>query len=234
MQVPFRVLLNKSDWLRRRVRASASRFRTGRVYTPESARRSLETSLRALGTDYVDIFLIHEPRVNDQIDALGLIDYFRRAREQGKIRSWGISGNPDEVHAMLSKFDGSPDILQLFDEISRPIGPPSDAGAGRITFGIIRPNIDRLLAVAAADPGLSARCLQLGGGLDLRDSIGSLLLQTALDRNDSGTVLFSSSRLDRIQLAATAAIPYAEDPELVLSRRVLVQDMVRLLSAIRS
>jgi aryl-alcohol dehydrogenase-like predicted oxidoreductase len=33
------------------------------VFTPEAAIRNLETSLRELGTDYVDIFLLHEATV---------------------------------------------------------------------------------------------------------------------------------------------------------------------------
>jgi aryl-alcohol dehydrogenase-like predicted oxidoreductase len=39
------------------------------IFTPEAAIRSLETSLRELGTDYVDIFLLHEGTLADASSA---------------------------------------------------------------------------------------------------------------------------------------------------------------------
>ena len=62
------------------------------AYTEDMARESLENALNALGTDYIDIFMLHE-----QMNEMTLrghkpaIDYFLKMKEAGKIRAFGIS-----------------------------------------------------------------------------------------------------------------------------------------------
>ena len=46
-------------------RSRAEELYRPRSYDAASARASLETSLRQLGTDYVDLFLLHEPALED-------------------------------------------------------------------------------------------------------------------------------------------------------------------------
>jgi aryl-alcohol dehydrogenase-like predicted oxidoreductase len=74
--------------------------------TPESAVRSLDRSLQALGTDYIDVYQLHgvAPRAYDhalQVIAPALL----REKEKGKFRHLGISetapGDPD--HAMVQR-----------------------------------------------------------------------------------------------------------------------------------
>src|SRR5688500_3335148 len=52
--------------------------------------KSLEASLKALGTDYVDFFFIHEPSTRvDHIEELkGTAELLKK---QGKIRAWGLA-----------------------------------------------------------------------------------------------------------------------------------------------
>lgn len=62
------------------------------AYTEEMAKDSLELALRELGTDYIDIFMLHEQEsvhtIRGHYDA---IKYFIKAKKQGKIRAIGIS-----------------------------------------------------------------------------------------------------------------------------------------------
>jgi len=62
------------------------------AYTEELAKQSLERALKELDTDYIDIFLLHEQEsihtVRGHFEA---IEYFLKAKEQGKIRSIGLS-----------------------------------------------------------------------------------------------------------------------------------------------
>lgn len=62
------------------------------AYSEELAKKSLELALKELGTDYIDIFLLHEQEsvhtIRGHYDA---INYFLKAKEQGKIRGIGIS-----------------------------------------------------------------------------------------------------------------------------------------------
>ena len=62
------------------------------AYTKDMAQDSLETALKEIGTDYIDIFLLHEQEsihtVKGHFEA---IEYFLKAKAQGKIRGFGIS-----------------------------------------------------------------------------------------------------------------------------------------------
>ena len=62
------------------------------AYTKEMAKNSLDLALKEIGTDYIDIFLLHEQEsiytVQGHFEA---IEYFLEAKEKGLIRAFGIS-----------------------------------------------------------------------------------------------------------------------------------------------
>lgn len=62
------------------------------AYTKDMAKNSLETALKEIGTDYIDIFLLHEQEsVHTVKGHYEAIEYFMKAKDQGKIRGFGIS-----------------------------------------------------------------------------------------------------------------------------------------------
>lgn len=62
------------------------------AYTKEMARDSLEKALKEIGTDYIDLFLLHEQESIHTIRGhFEAIEYFIKAKEEGKIRAIGIS-----------------------------------------------------------------------------------------------------------------------------------------------
>jgi predicted aldo/keto reductase-like oxidoreductase len=62
--------------------------------TAEGFWKDLETSLRTLKTDYIDIYQFHNPDVVPRPgDSNGLYDAMLKAREQGKIRFIGITNH---------------------------------------------------------------------------------------------------------------------------------------------
>ncbi len=76
--------------------------------TGEGVRKQLEDSLKALNTDYVDLWQIHALRtpqdVDDRINA-GVLDVFLEAREKGKARYIGFTGHQNPVtHLHLLEF----------------------------------------------------------------------------------------------------------------------------------
>jgi aryl-alcohol dehydrogenase-like predicted oxidoreductase len=62
-------------------------------WSPEHARKSLEASLRRLDTDYVDLYQLHNPRM-DGIERHDLFEELERLRDEGKLRHFGVALGP--------------------------------------------------------------------------------------------------------------------------------------------
>jgi aryl-alcohol dehydrogenase-like predicted oxidoreductase len=62
-------------------------------WSPGHARAALEASLRRLRTDYVDLYQLHNPRM-DAIARDDLFDELERLREEGKLHHYGVALGP--------------------------------------------------------------------------------------------------------------------------------------------
>jgi aryl-alcohol dehydrogenase-like predicted oxidoreductase len=80
-----------------------------RSYTAKTMRKSLEASLRALRTDYIDIYHVHEPLPDTDLSD-DLIAELQRAKTVGSIRSIGVSG--DEIDSVITRYRGIIDVIQ--------------------------------------------------------------------------------------------------------------------------
>lgn len=56
---------------------------------PETIRRSVEESLRKLGTDYIDLYYQH--RIDPKVEPETVAETMAALMKEGKIRTWGIS-----------------------------------------------------------------------------------------------------------------------------------------------
>ncbi|NLN14537.1 MAG: aldo/keto reductase [Tissierellia bacterium] len=62
------------------------------AYTKDLARESLERAMGEIGTDYIDIFLLHEQEsVHTVKGHYEAVEYFLKAKDKGLIRAFGIS-----------------------------------------------------------------------------------------------------------------------------------------------
>ena len=83
----------------------------------KGAEEDLEKSLRALKTDYVDLWQIHQVSTMDEVHQIfapgGAIEAFEAAKKAGKCRFMGFTGHHDpEVHlAMLKNYEKYDTIL---------------------------------------------------------------------------------------------------------------------------
>ena len=68
----------------------------------EKARRDIDASLRALGTDYADLVLIHEPYE----EAPAMYRALQEARREGKVRAIGVSNFTWEEYERLARICG--------------------------------------------------------------------------------------------------------------------------------
>ncbi len=62
-------------------------------WSPRFVRFALEQSLQRLGTEYVDLYSLHNPRM-DAIQRDDLFELLERLRDEGKIRAYGASLGP--------------------------------------------------------------------------------------------------------------------------------------------
>ena len=74
-------------------RAEHSEGERPQDWRPERIRRSLENSLRRLGTDYLDLYQLHNPRMEAIADD-GVFEELESLQAAGKIRCFGVALGP--------------------------------------------------------------------------------------------------------------------------------------------
>jgi aryl-alcohol dehydrogenase-like predicted oxidoreductase len=80
-----------------------------RSYSARTMRRALEQSLRALGTDYVDIYHVHEPLADTRLSD-ELINALQSAKTAGSVRCIGVSGA--EIDEVVERYGYAFDVIQ--------------------------------------------------------------------------------------------------------------------------
>ena len=128
------------------------------AYTKAMAQNSLDLALKEINTDYIDIFLLHEQESTYTVKGhYEAIEYFMKAKDQGKIRSFGISTH------RVSGVSAAKDYKEI--EIVHPI-------VNRDGIGIHDGNIDYMLRqikdIHSMDKGIYAM-KPLGGGHLIKD-----------------------------------------------------------------
>ncbi len=68
-------------------------------YSASGTRHSVENSLRLLGTDYLDVCLVHDPSNMDPVIAKdGALDTLQKMREEGLVKHIGLGVREHEFH----------------------------------------------------------------------------------------------------------------------------------------
>jgi D-threo-aldose 1-dehydrogenase len=163
--------------------------------------RSIETSLRELRTDYLDIFLLHECAVSNT-DSAELLNHLDHLKNAGKIRAFGIATGIEETINILNKNRGFSDVVQIpssiFDMNVRKVLPLSHNLV--VTHSSLTSRFNRLLDRLSSDKLMAAEWRSMTN-IDPRDttSLAQLLLAHALYSNPNGIVLFFSSNASNIK-----------------------------------
>jgi aryl-alcohol dehydrogenase-like predicted oxidoreductase len=153
-----------------------------RCVTRTATEKSLEQSLRALRTDYIDIFFLHEPSELDREAMVETMAYLEREKRNGKIRYLGLAGEATECAAFAQWAGGVFDVLQVRDSLEKREADCLAAIGKRpqITFGYLR----------------AAKGATEANG-DMRE-----VMRQALARNREGVILVSSRKPARLQMLA--------------------------------
>lgn len=140
------------------------------------ARRSLEDSLRRLGRDHIDIYLLHEPELH-QIKALDWLDWLQSRQKSGQIGRFGLALTAERLAPFLAESSAISEVVQVLDSLT---GREADVltAYGRplqITYGYVS------AARARGD----------------RTPVPELL-RLAMERNRDGPIIVSTTRPERL------------------------------------
>jgi D-threo-aldose 1-dehydrogenase len=183
----------------------AAASRAGGLYIPKNfgavaARRSLEASLKALGTDYVDLLLLHEPTLAD-VRASEVCEFLENAQQAGQIRAWGVAGYTDDALPVCAALPELAGIIQLpNDAVNRQIRYFNQyKDSALITFSPFSDALGLILEHLRSDNAVCRRWSDsLGMDMSMPGNAANLLLGYCLQVNPDGVVLFSSSRRDGV------------------------------------
>jgi len=86
-------IATKFGYVTDRERTSHTESERPHDFSPEHTRRALEDSLRRLRTDYVDLYQLHNPRM-EALERDDLFEELEALRAEGKIRHYGVALGP--------------------------------------------------------------------------------------------------------------------------------------------
>ena len=183
------------------VRARLSRAAGGLAgrarFSPDELRSSIQASLKALRTDYIDILLLHEATVTDLSDEL--LAALEQKVTAGEIRAFGIGSEASSIAPIYFADRRFCPVMQFeWSVLSRQ--KPSYAGSLVITHGSLLRSFARLRAWLGANP-LVARAWSRALGQDVASAsvLSRLMLAAARSANPQGITLFSSRRAQNIK-----------------------------------
>jgi D-threo-aldose 1-dehydrogenase len=212
IQSPIRRMLQTSSTVKSKVKQSGGAAEVGvvsrilyspRDYSVANARHSLVSSLRALRTERIDYFLLHEPAGALADDYNDLVGYLETERSRGVIGHWGPAGDPPcPDDARVAALSARASVFQFpYELIAGYGGQPPEQDQPRITFGILAATLPRVHSVLSREPEFRQRCSDLLDA-DLSDprTVVQLLVRDAVTHNQGGTVLVSSTKIKNLEL----------------------------------
>jgi D-threo-aldose 1-dehydrogenase len=187
---------------RRILRHSGDLLYPPKDFSAKSAEASLDASLRALGTDYVDILFMHEPSPGDRLDE-DLREFLAQAKAAGKIRAFGLAGELDQILPVNETLRLNAPVIQfrrsVFDCDACLSDDPERAPATMI-FGTISQALEPVLkTIGSGDSRWTSFEERIASRLTDRKTVARLLFWHAVHRNQRGVTLFSAGSLQRLR-----------------------------------
>jgi len=214
------------SWVPRRMRdalrnsamqSGATEASHGR-FEVDDVRESLETSLRKLGTDYVDVLLLHECRPTDAKDP-ELRSFLDRCVQKGKIRHYGPATSIGACNEILQ--DHSEFQVAQFAHSLREPGMEEFSASGNVATVTHSPLsrgeslVQRLADYVKQHPEIG-QVWSAHTGLDLRvpGNVARVLLSYAFRQNPQGVVLCGMFNLYHLASNVGTAIHPVSDEAL--------------------
>jgi choline dehydrogenase-like flavoprotein/diketogulonate reductase-like aldo/keto reductase len=198
---------------------------TGKVrFDTATARASLERSLRALGREEVELFLLHEPERKELVHD-DLLRFLEDARAAGKIGNFGIGGEHSRVAELYATRRAYTPVLQFEHSVFRPKLNVSEAF--RVHYRTFARPATALGARFAGDKQLCWWWSEMVGA-DLQEPsvLARLLLRASLDQYPGALTLFSTASEEHIyENVLVARDERLRDPAHRLYKLILEDDL---------
>jgi diketogulonate reductase-like aldo/keto reductase len=170
---------------------------------PDQAAASLDSSLRALKTDHVDVWLMHAASADDLTNP-NLLRFMERSVASGTIGTFGVGTDANEIPRIVRECPGFCRVLQF--EWSVDDDRPQVDGF-RIHHGAIGSALPQLQKTLDENGALKRRW-SLETDRDLGDPrvLPALMLRAALEVNRDSVIIFFSRHIARIEENVAAAV----------------------------
>jgi aryl-alcohol dehydrogenase-like predicted oxidoreductase len=187
-----------------------------RAFDVQSARASLERSLRALGTDYVDLILLHECHPDEVTDDLRA--FLGECVAAGIARWTGTATTISATAAIRERWAPFPDVAQIPLHPRAALAGEAMPGSG-VRGTITHSTVVQMLEFAQHELQSSPRHMrswseELGVDCTRMSVWAGLALAAAHRANPNGVALFSSRWPDRVSLNLQLAVELGTEPRL--------------------
>ena len=194
--------------IRKILAARASASLSKNRFDVANAKLSLETSLRELRTDRIDLFLLHEATLADS-QTEGLLEFLEGAKASGKILEFGLGSDFSLVPPIIERNPAVTQVVQISNgpgQWNRRKLPHNDERLVN-THGALKvlPKLEEARKIA----GIELTRKWKGIGAPSGDTLAGLVLGLSLHDNPNGVTLFSSTQPDRIRRNVTEMLTSA-------------------------
>ena len=180
------------------------------AFSGTEAMSSLDLSLRNLGLDRLDLFLMHEPEPEDLADP-SLLASLHDAVRAGKIGAFGVGGKSVHVHRLRAERPGFCGVLQHdWNPLQSVTTYP---GTTQISYRVYGEPARQVRSEFSANAGLQRQWSD-AVGLDLAAPglIEQLFLRAAVALRPDTLILFSSTQAQHVLANVRAASDKALEP----------------------
>ena len=225
-----RRLMRRFSFVREFVRRQHEKVMTQHAFDVEEARSSLETSLKELQTDYVDLFLLHEPRPEDcRPDEL--LEFLHQIKKSGKVRAFGIGTDVESTASILKTVPEVAEVIQCRNSVvERNLEQLDGAGGERAvsTHGAFG-GLERLHQYLSERPEAAQEwSRQVQADCGDKQELAALMLGYAVQDNRRGPVVLSSTKPEHVTRNAAVVVeePFSSEQiarfsELVAQKEIL-------------
>jgi len=166
-------------------------------FSAAEARASLENSLRALRSNFIDVWLLHEAEAADLTDG-ALLDLLHEAVTQQKIGSFGVGSDSAKLPGLLHQRQAYCPVVQHDWCVLDPLEP--QGARFHIHHRALTDRLHALHNSLAADRDRCRRWSEITGrDLARRDQLAALMLKAALVLYPNTILLVSSKNAAHIR-----------------------------------